>query len=85
MSKYLSKKLIFKIKNKNCNFFLLEKIQKLNKMNEELENVNEKLLKQIELTENEFKNTQTHSYQEHFKKMFLKFLEQGHKYTQIIK
>lgn len=48
-------------------------IQKLNKVNEDLR-------KTIEDNEKEYKSTQGYSYQEHFKKMFLKFVENlGHK------
>lgn len=50
-------------------------------MNEELELEKEKLIKKMENVEIDFKNTATYSYQEHFKKMFVKFLEQiGHKF-----
>lgn len=48
----------------------------MNRMNEELELEKEKLLKKLENNENDYKNTTTYSYQEHFKKMFVKFLEQ---------
>jgi len=59
----------------------LKKIQKLNKMNAELQEENEKLLKKIEDIENDYKTTQSYSYHEHFKKMFVRFIEQmGHKY-----
>ena len=44
-------------------------------MNEELELEKEKLVKKLENVEIDFKNNATYSYQEHFKKMFVKFLE----------
>ena len=49
-------------------------------MNSELEEENEKLLKKIETNDNEYKSSQAYGYQEHFKKMFVKFLEQNHKF-----
>lgn len=66
----------------NLNLFIFcVQIQKLNKINEDLQNEKEKLEKLIESNEKDYKNSQSYSYQEHFKKMFLKFIEQaGHKF-----